>query len=74
MGTPPHSSRFEAIAKVRNGKSKKRIILDVKQSGVKECTRKVHRVPMPKVADVAFDILDSLAKQDVELGEGVVGP
>jgi hypothetical protein len=62
LGAPPVVSRFGAITKIRNGITKRRIILDVKQSRVKECTRKVHRVPLPRATDVAFDILDSLAK------------
>ncbi len=43
----------------------------MKRSRVKECTRKVHRVPLPRVTDVAFDILDSLAKQDIQPGEDI---
>ena len=71
LGAPPLVSCFGAITKVRHGEIKRRIILDVKRSRVKECTRKVHRVPLPKVTDVAYDILDSLAKQDFEPGEGI---
>jgi hypothetical protein len=71
LGAPPLLSRFGAITKLRHGKVKKRIILDVKRSRVKECTRKVHRVPLPRVTDVAFDILDSLAKFGFEPGDGI---
>ena len=65
------ASRFGAITKIRNGKVKTRIILDVKQSRVKECTRKVHRAPLPRATDVAFDILDCLAKMDLQPGENI---
>ena len=40
-GTPVHS-RFGQVTKVRFGKLKRRLLLDVKQSRVTERTRKVH--------------------------------
>ena len=56
---------------MRHGKLKRRIVLDVKQSKVKDCTKKVHRVPLPRVTDVVYDILDSLAKDELLNGEGI---
>ena len=47
LGGTPVLSRFGQVTKVRFGKLKRRLILDVKQSRVKEGTRKVHRVPLP---------------------------
>ena len=45
--------------------------MDVKQSRVKECTKKIHRVPLPKVTDVVYDIMDTMAKDELLAGEGI---
>jgi hypothetical protein len=71
LGAPPLVSRFGAITKLRNGKLKTRIILDVKQSRIKECIRRVHRVPLPKATDVAFDILDCITKNELLPDEAI---
>ena len=71
LGAPPKLSRFGAITKVRFGKLKRRIVLDVKQSRVKESTMKVHRVPLPRVTDVVYDILDSMAKKELVTEEEI---
>ena len=60
LGGTPVLSRFGQVTKVRFGKLKRRLILDVKQSRVKEGTRKVHRVPLPRATDVVYDIMDML--------------
>ena len=60
-GTPV-LSLFGQVTKVRFGKLKRRLILDVRQSRVKEGTRKVHRVPLPRATDVVYDIMDMLHK------------
>ncbi len=52
-------SRLGVISKVRHGKFKHRIVSVVKQSKVRECTKKVHRVPLPRATDVVYDILDA---------------
>ena len=59
LGATPNLSRFGVISKVRHGKLKRRTVLDVKQSKVKDGTKKVHRVPLPRVTDVVYDILDA---------------
>ena len=55
LGAPPVLSRFGVVSKVRFGKLKRRLILDVKQSNVKLSTRRVHRVPLPRATDVIYD-------------------
>jgi len=69
LGETPHLSRFGVVTKVRQGKTKHRVILDVKQSRVKECTAKVHRVPLPRITDVVFDILNMLAELPLDEAE-----
>ena len=69
LGGPPVLSRFGQVTKVRFGKLKRRLILDVKQSRVKEGTQKVHRVPLPRATDVVCDIMDMLYKHPLGADE-----
>ena len=69
LGGTPVLSRFGQVTKVRFGKLKRRLILDVKQSRVKEGTRKVHRVPLPRATDVVYDIMDMLHKHPLGTDE-----
>ena len=41
----------------------------MKQSRVKDGTRKVHRVPLPRATDVVYDIVDMLHKHPLGTGE-----
>lgn len=63
----PVISRFAVISRARNGKTKRRLILDLKQSRVTACTRKTHRVVLPRVTDTVQDMLEHLA--DLQPGE-----
>ena len=69
LGGTPVLSRFGQVTMVRFGKLKRRLILDVKQSRVKEGTRKVHRVPLPRATDVVCDIMDMLYKHPLGTDE-----
>ena len=69
LGGKPVLSRFGQVTKVRFGKLKRRLILDVKQSRVKESTQKVHRVPLPRGTDVVCDIMDMLYKHPLGTDE-----
>ena len=71
LGETPHLSRFGVVTKVRQGRVKRRVILDVKQSRVKECTAKVHRVPLPRITDVVYDILHMLAELPLDESEAL---
>ena len=68
LGGPPVLSRFGVVSKIRFGKLKRRLILDVKQSTVKMSSRRVHRVPLPRATDVVFDwahlLQEPLAKDE----------
>ena len=57
----PVLSRFALIVKVKDGKTKKRTILDAKQSGVTKSSRKMFRVILPRPTDAINDALDLLA-------------
>ena len=69
LGGTPVLSRFGQVTKVRFGKLKRRLTLDVKQSRVKDGTRKVHRVPLPRATDVVCDIMDMLHKHPLGTDE-----
>ena len=69
LGGIPVLSRFGQVTKVRFGKLKRRLILDVKQSRVKNGTKKVHRVPLPRATDVVCDIMDMLHRHPLGTDE-----
>ena len=54
----PVLSRFGLIVRNKDGKIKKRIILDEKQSGVTGSTRRTHRLLLPRGSDVTDDNLE----------------
>ena len=58
LGADPVLSRFGVIERVRAGKLKRRVILDLKQSMVTHATRKTHRVVLPRLLDVATEGLE----------------
>ena len=51
-------SSFDAVEKVRSGRRKRRIILDIRQSLVTQATRKSHRVVLPRLLDAATEGLE----------------
>ena len=45
------------MTRIRNGKTKKRVTLDCKQSGLSRRTRRKYKVLLPKMADCVRDVL-----------------
>jgi hypothetical protein len=60
LGAEPTISRFAVLKRVKNGKTKKRVILDLKQSSVSACTQQTHRVVLPRATDLVQDLLELL--------------
>jgi len=50
-------SKFGQIVKIKNGKTKRRLILDSKESIVTQCARKNQRIILPRVTDLVFNAL-----------------
>ena len=50
-------SRFGLVVKERNGIIKKRLILDAKASGISDFASKKERVILPRILDVAQNVL-----------------
>ena len=61
-------SDFCVFAKEKQGKVKKRLILDLKRSGISNRTRKAHGVTLPRLSDLIQDILQLLATRSAEQG------
>ena len=59
-------SDFCVVAKEKQGKVKKRLILDLKRSGISNRTRKTHRVAFPRLSDLIQDMLQLLATRSAE--------
>ena len=63
--------RLGLITRVKGGKTKKRIILDLKQSKVSASTHRTHRVVLPRFTDLLQAILDAMAAlksdEDIEV-------
>ena len=57
LGAEPVLSRFGLIIKTKNGRVKRRIILDCKQSGLSMKTRRRFRIVLPRLTDAVRDIL-----------------
>ena len=60
-GETPVLSRIGIITKLRGGKLRKRIVLDLKQSGLTSASAKTERVLLAKALDPIWDMLDLLA-------------
>ena len=56
------------VAKTENGITKKRMILDLKASGVSKRTKKTHRVVLPRLSDLVQDVLSLLSTKTPEQG------
>ena len=63
IGAEPLLSRFGLLIKWRDGKCKKRVILDCKQSGLSKRTRRRYKVMLPRVTDAVRDALKLLANR-----------
>jgi hypothetical protein len=61
-GRDPVLSKIGQIVKTRKGRTKRRMILDIKESGVGRATRKTYRVVLPRVTDAVRDGLESLSE------------
>jgi hypothetical protein len=57
LGAKPVLSKTGTVTKIRNGKTKHRIILDAKASLVAKCADLPYRVILPRVLDFIFEIL-----------------
>ena len=67
MGGQPILNKIGLIVREKNGEVKKRMILDTKQSGLKDCAAKHQRVLLPRLLDTITQALNLLSKcQDGE--------
>jgi len=64
LGEKPILSKFGLVIKMRNGKLKRRLILDSKSSGVSIYASKRERVILPRLLDIIFDILGLMVNSD----------
>ena len=60
-GDTPIVSKFGQVVRVKNGKTKRRLVLDSKESQITRCGRKNQRIVLPVVTDLVFDALQGLA-------------
>ena len=58
LGAAPVVSEFFVIEKVKNGKTKYRLIFNARKSGVTKITRRSHVVELPRPTDAVFDCLE----------------
>ena len=64
LGRDPVISKMHVITKVFHDRVKKRIILDVKASGVSGASSKTERVFLPRALDVVWDTMDLLSLRE----------
>ena len=63
VGDTPVYGKFACIVKDRpDGSQKRRIIMDSKQSGATDCTKRHYRAILPRQTDLIADILNLLAE------------
>lgn len=69
LGTEPVLSKFGLVIKERAGVVRKRLILDAKASGISEVASKKERILLPRILDVAHNVLNlqAVGPEDVEL-------
>eukprot|EP00971_Amphidinium_carterae_P113819 2255381-Amphidinium_carterae.1 len=70
LGGTPVLSRFGVLCKVKDGVTKRRVILDAKQSGITAHTRPTYRVELPRATDVVNSVLSTaqlVQPENVEL-------
>ena len=58
LGKKAIVSKIGVIKKIKNGKTKSRLVVDTKQSKITASTRKFERTLLPRSIDVAHDALD----------------
>ena len=61
LGGPAVISPFHVVVKHRSGKIKRRLILDLRRSGISARTRHTHRVVLPSISDAVQDALRLLS-------------
>eukprot|EP00959_Pyramimonas_sp_CCMP1952_P467736 9492098-Pyramimonas_sp.AAC.1 len=66
LGAKPNVSKLGMIAKIKNGKVKRRLTLDCKQSGVNATARQMQRIVLPRLSDVDDDALYLLKERQHE--------
>eukprot|EP00971_Amphidinium_carterae_P256783 5098471-Amphidinium_carterae.1 len=59
LGGTPVLSRFGVLRRVKDGVTKRRVILDAKQSGITAHTRPTYRVELPRATDVVNSVLST---------------
>ena len=76
-GEVPVVSRFGLVTRTRFGKTKHRVILDNRESGVTAVARKNQRILLPRATDLVFDVLrmqaDWAEHSDVALAHEMMG-
>ena len=55
-------SQFVVLTKTKNNKTKRRLILDLKKSGVSARTRHTNRVALPRATDAVHDSLENMTE------------
>ena len=66
----PVVSDLIVVTKISAGGVKKRIIIDLRRSGVSRSSFKSERVMLPRALDLVWDVLDLLADADADEVEG----
>ena len=61
-------SDFCVVVKEKQGKIKRRLILDLNKSGMSRRTRKTHRVVLPRLSDLVNDVLHLLSTRTENQG------
>ena len=69
LGRDPVISAFVVITKERNGKVKKRIILNLKRSKVSSSSVSSERVLLPRTLDNTWDLMDLMAERKKKGGD-----
>ena len=57
VGKYPVISNFHVLKRSKNGKVKRRLIIDLRKSGMTARTKRTHRVVLPRGTDVVRDLL-----------------
>eukprot|EP00971_Amphidinium_carterae_P000378 8079-Amphidinium_carterae.1 len=64
LGGPPVLSKFGVIEKVRDGRVKRRVILDARQSGLTSSSSSKYHVALPRATDIVNAVLRSAQSVD----------
>ena len=62
-------SQFVVISKTKNNETKRRLILDLKKSGISARTRRTNRVVLPRATDAVHDSLELMEELADEFEE-----